>query len=69
MTYVGMCRWNSVSKDVINTLHEQLEAHPGYSIATTGHSLGGEFLLIELVGMRFDVNEMQVLFRVSLRSH
>jgi hypothetical protein len=34
-------RWNSVASSVISTIGEQLASHPGYSIVTTGHSLGG----------------------------
>ncbi|KAF5387859.1 hypothetical protein D9615_000166 [Tricholomella constricta] len=33
--------WNSVASDVIATVQSQLASHAGYTIVTTGHSLGG----------------------------
>ncbi|KAA1470190.1 alpha/beta-hydrolase [Dentipellis sp. KUC8613] len=33
--------WNSVAAEIISTVKLQLSAHAGYSIVTTGHSLGG----------------------------
>lgn len=34
-------RYNSVADTVISTVNDQLTLFPGYSVVTTGHSLGG----------------------------
>ncbi|TFK42120.1 alpha/beta-hydrolase [Crucibulum laeve] len=46
--------WNSVASGVIATVSAQLAAHPGYSIATSGHSLGGA--LSSLAGIALKQN-------------
>ncbi|KAF5351321.1 hypothetical protein D9758_008016 [Tetrapyrgos nigripes] len=33
--------WNSVAAQVLTIVRAQLAAHPGYSLVSTGHSLGG----------------------------
>jgi hypothetical protein len=43
-----ICSWNSVASSVISIIRDQLADHPDYSIATTGHSLGGDFTLVFL---------------------
>ncbi|PPQ86551.1 hypothetical protein CVT25_007209 [Psilocybe cyanescens] len=47
-------RWNSVARLVISTVKAQLDAHPGYTIASTGHSLGGA--LSSLAGISLKQN-------------
>ncbi|KDQ61472.1 hypothetical protein JAAARDRAFT_150196 [Jaapia argillacea MUCL 33604] len=39
--YGFITAWNAVASNVISIVEEQLQSHPGYSIVTTGHSLGG----------------------------
>jgi len=46
--------WNSVAEGVISSVTAQLAAYPGYSIVTTGHSLGGA--LSSLVGISLQQN-------------
>jgi len=47
-------RWNSVSHEVLDTVKTQLEAYPGYALASTGHSLGGA--LSSLAGISLKQN-------------
>ncbi|KAH8929915.1 alpha/beta-hydrolase [Atractiella rhizophila] len=44
--------WNSVAQVVINAVSAQLAAHPGYTIVTTGHSLGGALSSLAAVSMK-----------------
>jgi alpha-beta hydrolase superfamily lysophospholipase len=34
-------RYNSIASTVISTVKSELAAHPGYTLVTSGHSLGG----------------------------
>jgi len=47
-------RWNSVAHEVLDTVKAQLEAYPGYALASTGHSLGGA--LSSLAGISLKQN-------------
>jgi len=46
--------YNSVANEVISTVKSQLAAHPGYTIVTSGHSLGGA--LSSLAGISLQQN-------------
>ncbi|PFH49794.1 hypothetical protein AMATHDRAFT_81145 [Amanita thiersii Skay4041] len=46
--------WNSVASSVISGVQTQLSAHPGYTLATSGHSLGGA--LSSLAGISLKQN-------------
>jgi hypothetical protein len=46
--------WNSVANTVLSTVRSQLAAHPGYSLVSTGHSLGGA--LSSLAGISLKQN-------------
>ncbi|KAH9479234.1 putative feruloyl esterase A [Psilocybe cubensis] len=46
--------WNSVAHLVISTVQAELSAHPGYSLVSTGHSLGGA--LSSLAGISLQQN-------------
>ncbi|KAA1470189.1 alpha/beta-hydrolase [Dentipellis sp. KUC8613] len=46
--------WNSVAAQVISTVKSQLSSHSGYTIVTTGHSLGGA--LSSLAGITLKQN-------------
>ncbi|PFH50300.1 hypothetical protein AMATHDRAFT_75703 [Amanita thiersii Skay4041] len=49
-----LAAWNSVASGVISAVRDQLTEHPGYSIVTTGHSLGGS--LSSLAGISLKQN-------------
>ncbi|EPQ56301.1 alpha/beta-hydrolase [Gloeophyllum trabeum ATCC 11539] len=44
--------WNSVASGVISVVRDQLAAHPGYTIVTSGHSLGGALSSLAAVSMK-----------------
>ncbi|KAI0310093.1 alpha/beta-hydrolase [Amylostereum chailletii] len=46
--------WNSVAAGVLSTVKAQLAAHPGYTLVSSGHSLGGA--LSSLVGITLQQN-------------
>jgi len=46
--------WNSVSLQVLSSVGLQLRTHPGYSLVTSGHSLGGA--LASLAAMSLKAN-------------
>lgn len=46
--------WNSVASTVLSVVQEQLDAHPGYALVTSGHSLGGS--LASLAGITLQQN-------------
>jgi predicted lipase len=54
--------WNSVANQVISTVRTQLAAHPGYTIITTGHSLGGALSSLAGLSMKsnFPTNPVQL---------
>ncbi|KAF8578195.1 alpha/beta-hydrolase [Ramaria rubella] len=55
MVHAGfLTGWNSVAKIVLRSVGFQLQAHPGYSLVSTGHSLGGA--LASLAAMSFKAN-------------
>ena len=39
--YGFLTAYNSVASNIISTVSSELAAHPGYSLVSTGHSLGG----------------------------
>ncbi|KAL0958315.1 hypothetical protein HGRIS_000460 [Hohenbuehelia grisea] len=44
--------YNSVAKDVLDTVKSQLVAHPAYSLVASGHSLGGALASIAGLSMQ-----------------
>jgi len=44
--------YNSVSSAVISTVRGQLASHPGYTVISTGHSLGGSLAAIGALGLK-----------------
>ncbi|KDQ26513.1 hypothetical protein PLEOSDRAFT_1043836, partial [Pleurotus ostreatus PC15] len=44
--------WNSIALQVISVVRAQLNAHPGYSLVTTGHSLGGSLSSLAAISLR-----------------
>ncbi|KAK0188613.1 alpha/beta-hydrolase [Armillaria mellea] len=46
--------WNSIAADVITTIQSELASHPNYTLATSGHSLGGA--LSSLAGITLQQN-------------
>ncbi|ETW78687.1 Lipase, class 3, partial [Heterobasidion irregulare TC 32-1] len=46
--------WNSVASKVVSVVRSQLASHPGYTIVTSGHSLGGS--LSSLAGITLQQN-------------
>lgn len=46
--------WASISKDVTQAIKEAMEANPDYSIALTGHSLGGAVATLAAAYLRRD---------------
>ncbi|KAF8159363.1 alpha/beta-hydrolase [Crassisporium funariophilum] len=46
--------WNAVAPQIIATVKSELDANPGFTIATTGHSLGGA--LSSLAGISMEQN-------------
>ncbi|TFK62383.1 alpha/beta-hydrolase [Pluteus cervinus] len=55
-----LAAWNSVATDVIDTIREGLEEYPGYSIATTGHSLGGTLSSIAAISLKQNFQNVTV---------
>ena len=45
-------RWDSVVVQVLSIVGQQVSSHPGYSIVTTGHSLGGSLALLAAVTLQ-----------------
>jgi predicted lipase len=62
--------WNSVADHVISTVRTQLVAHPGYTIVTTGHSLGGSLSSLAGLSMKsnFPSNPVQLYTFGQLRT-
>ncbi|KAF8059839.1 alpha/beta-hydrolase [Lyophyllum atratum] len=54
--------WNSIAAIVISTVRQELASHPGYTIVTTGHSLGGA--LSSLAGITLKQNFPNVPIRM-----
>ncbi|KAF8057417.1 alpha/beta-hydrolase [Lyophyllum atratum] len=54
--------WNSIAPIVISTVRQELASHPGYTIVTTGHSLGGA--LSSLAGITLKQNFLNVPIRM-----
>ncbi|KAI0318750.1 alpha/beta-hydrolase [Amylostereum chailletii] len=52
--------WNSVASEVISTVKNELDAHPGYGIVTTGHSLGGALSSLAGITMQQNFPSMSV---------
>ncbi|KZP24470.1 alpha/beta-hydrolase [Athelia psychrophila] len=44
--------WNSVAAEVISTVKSQLKSYPGYSLVTSGHSLGGSLSSLAAVSLQ-----------------
>jgi len=44
--------WNSVASQVISTVETQLSAHPGYSLVTSGHSLGAALSSLAAISLQ-----------------
>ncbi|KAF8186622.1 Alpha/Beta hydrolase protein [Pholiota molesta] len=44
--------WDSIGAEVVHAVDKQLSEHPGYSIVTTGHSLGGSLALLAAVSLQ-----------------
>ncbi|KAF7431029.1 hypothetical protein PC9H_006745 [Pleurotus ostreatus] len=44
--------WNSIALQVISIVRAQLNAHPGYSLVTTGHSLGGSLSSLAAISLK-----------------
>ncbi|KAF5351383.1 hypothetical protein D9758_008018 [Tetrapyrgos nigripes] len=55
LAHIGfLTAWNSVAAQVLTIVRTQLAAHPGYSLVSTGHSLGGA--LSSLAGIALQQN-------------
>ncbi|KDQ58538.1 hypothetical protein JAAARDRAFT_57461 [Jaapia argillacea MUCL 33604] len=44
--------WNTVALDVITSVERQVSHHPGYSIVTSGHSMGGSLASLAAVTLQ-----------------
>ncbi|KAG5641518.1 hypothetical protein DXG03_004823 [Asterophora parasitica] len=44
--------WNSLATKIISTVEFELTAHPGYTIVTSGHSLGGALSSVAGIALR-----------------
>ncbi|CAA7267494.1 unnamed protein product [Cyclocybe aegerita] len=52
--------WDSVALEVITVVKKQLSAHEGYSVVTTGHSLGGSLALFAAVTLRQNFKSVHI---------
>lgn len=52
--------WNSVALQVIAIVSQQLKAYPGFSVVTSGHSLGGALSTLAAVALKHNFPEKQV---------
>ncbi|PPQ92070.1 hypothetical protein CVT25_007318 [Psilocybe cyanescens] len=62
--------WNSVASFVLDTVQSELANHPGYSIVTTGHSLGGALSSLAAITLKANLPNvtMNILTPVEARS-
>lgn len=52
--------WNSIAFQVIAIVSQQLRLHPGFSIVTTGHSLGGSLSSLAAVTLKHNFPDNEV---------
>ncbi|KIJ41480.1 hypothetical protein M422DRAFT_255385 [Sphaerobolus stellatus SS14] len=52
--------YNSVADLIISTVKSQLQAHPGYNLVTSGHSLGGALSSLAAVSLKNNFPSSQV---------
>ncbi|TFK34599.1 Alpha/Beta hydrolase protein [Crucibulum laeve] len=55
-----LLNWDSVALQVIEIVSLQLKKHPGFSIVTTGHSLGGSLALLAAVTLQQNFPDSKV---------
>lgn len=46
------CSWDALSLQTLFVVGKELEKHPGYSVVTTGHSLGGSIALLAAITLQ-----------------
>ncbi|RDB25660.1 putative feruloyl esterase A [Hypsizygus marmoreus] len=52
--------WNSVALQILAIVSQQIKSHPGFSIVTTGHSLGGALSTLAAVSLRSNFPDKEV---------